>query len=453
MEVRFPRIVSPFAAQVIVTQQQLARFERLDPAEQERVTTRQFAALWQHATAFSPFWRERLSAASPRTPLAELPILTRADIQAHGAQLRARTPEMAQKNIKTVRSSGSTGHPVQIEVYKPVYWTLYRAQALRDAVWHNRDGNRDMLTIKDRPDTQPGRSVPQNSALEGSGKTYNRNQINHSPEDLCQWLSGFEAPYLVTTPAMALRLARLALADRTRSKRLDLILTYGEVVTEELREAARAAFGARVIDRYSCEEVGWVAFQCPKHDHFHALSSTVRVEIVDEQNRPVSPGEEGRVLVTSLHSYAMPLIRYDLGDRAIAGAPCDCGINLPVIHRILGRERSFIRLADGSLRLARLTGEYWLEIAPIREYRVVQYADGIVEAFVTCERRLESREIEALRTMLGRVLHPSLERIVTQVDRIDWGSRWKRIDVMRLDRPRHAAEPGDAAPQDLIAAR
>jgi phenylacetate-CoA ligase len=124
------------------------------------------------------------------------------------------------------------------------------------------------------------------------------------------------------------------------------------------------------------------------------------VEIVDDDNRAVAPGQEGRVLVTSMHSHAMPIIRYDIGDRAIAGARCDCGISLPVITQILGRQRSLIELPDGTSRLARLTGEHWRAIAPV---------------------------------------HADLNVTVTQVEQIDWESRWKRIDVARVDRLRSDA--------------
>ena len=70
--------------------------------------------------------------------------------------------------------------------------------------------------------------------------------------------------------------------------------------------------------------------------------------------------------------------------------------------------RSFIRLPNGTTRLARLTGEYWRSLAPVREYRLVQYADGEIEAFVTTERSLLAR--------------------------IEWQARWKRLDVLRVDR-------------------
>jgi phenylacetate-CoA ligase len=109
---------------------------------------------------------------------------------------------------------------------------------------------------------------------------------------------------------------------------------------------------------------------------------------------------------------------------------------LPVIKEILGRERSLVVLPDGTSRLARLTGEYWSAIAPVTEYRVVQYSDGELEAFVVPARPLAASEISAMENMLREKLHAALKVRVTPVDRIEWESRWKRVDVARVNRLR-----------------
>ena len=59
------------------------------------------------------------------------------------------------------------------------------------------------------------------------------------------------------------------------------------------------------------------------------------VEIVDDEGSPCAPGRSGRLLVTALRNFAMPLLRYDTGDTALLGEPCPCGRGLPVIRDIL----------------------------------------------------------------------------------------------------------------------
>src|SRR3546814_2899792 len=111
-------------------------------------------------------------------------------------------------------------------------------------------------------------------------------------------------------------------------------------VGDSVRQAVRQAWDLPVKDSYSSEEAGYLAIQCPEHEVYHAQSENVLLEVVDDDGRPCRPGEIGRVLITSLHNFATPLIRYELGDYAEVGAPCACGRGLPVIRRIVGRQRN-----------------------------------------------------------------------------------------------------------------
>ena len=104
-------------------------------------------------------------------------------------------------------------------------------------------------------------------------------------------------------------------------------------------------------------------------------------------------------------------------------------------HRRPNR-RSFIRLPNGTTRLARLTGEYWRSLAPVRKYRLLQYADGEIQAFVTTEHSLLATELHALENRLLIRLHPDIKVRITPLARIEWEARWKRLDVLRLDRLR-----------------
>lgn len=445
----------PAATRILNLAAQLDAFERLPAAEQDRRQLGSLRTLLRHARDFSPFWRDRLAAAGvdPDRPLREgetaldlirdLPVLTRAVLQEQGSALKARAPWMAEDKIAVARTSGSTGMPVAVERYLPMHQPLYTALAFLDNRWHGRDSRRPIAIAKDMADAVLPNWGPLYKALGHPGIAHCRNMIEHAPEDILSWLAALGVPYMVTTPALARRLAELVLSGQPGPVGLEQVITFGETVTPQLRAQVRQAFGARVIDRYSCEEIGWIAFQCPAHEQrYHALTASVLVEILDEVGRPCLPGQPGRVVLTALHGLAMPLIRYEIGDYA-EWAPgeevCTCGRTLPALGALYGRARSFIRMPDGSVRLARLTGEYWRGIAPVRDYRVVQYSDGQIEAFVEAERKLVPEELEALRAMLHQVLGHPLPAIVTQTDRIDWGHRWKRQDVTRLDRPRGAA--------------
>ena len=82
---------------------------------------------------------------------------------------------------------------------------------------------------------------------------------------------------------------------------------------------------------------GFIAWQCPM-GKYHINAEHMMVDIVDEADRKVHPGEMGRVVVTTLENHLMPLVRYEVGDYAIASTKaCVCGRTLPTIDRVIGR--------------------------------------------------------------------------------------------------------------------
>lgn len=104
-------------------------------------------------------------------------------------------------------------------------------------------------------------------------------------------------------------------------------------------------FNAPYYDQYGCSEVDRTGWQCPEKIAFHMDVDSVITQFVDPDGSEVSPGERGEIVFTSLFNYAMPFIRYSVGD---IGKPsdeiCPCGRSLPLMEVIEGRKNSFIIL-------------------------------------------------------------------------------------------------------------
>jgi phenylacetate-CoA ligase len=118
------------------------------------------------------------------------------------------------------------------------------------------------------------------------------------------------------------------------------VQSLGGGLSAEARNACREAWGVPLAHIYRAEEVGPLALQCPEHEHFHVQSEQALVEVLDAQGMACAPGETGRVVATPLNNFAMPLIRYEVGETAEVGAPCACGRGLPVLTRIMDRDSS-----------------------------------------------------------------------------------------------------------------
>ena len=131
-----------------------------------------------------------------------------------------------------------------------------------------------------------------------------------------------------------------------------LVVCRGEILHERTRALFRETLGCRVVDYYSCDEIGNIAWECPAHpDRLHANADGCLLEIVDEEGYPLPDEEEGAVLVTNLFNRTMPFIRYQLGDRAawLHEDPrrCACGHKGQSLTSIQGREDDYFWMPDG----------------------------------------------------------------------------------------------------------
>jgi phenylacetate-CoA ligase len=117
-----------------------------------------------------------------------------------------------------------------------------------------------------------------------------------------------------------------------------------------------------------------MANSCPHCGRYHVEAETVLLEVIGEDGIAVGPGEEGDVLVTPLHNYAMPLIRYDLDDRAIVGAGEDCSITLPSLDAVLGKKRTLFVFGDGIAVAPLLPLSAIIEFLGAQVFQVAQVA-------------------------------------------------------------------------------
>lgn len=122
-----------------------------------------------------------------------------------------------------------------------------------------------------------------------------------------------------------------------------MLLDHERIVIEK-------AMGVKVTNRYGCEEVGLIACECEVHQGMHINTPHIVLECVDDEGNTVLPGESGKLVVTDLNNFAMPLIRYQIEDVGVlSDKPCACGRTLPILEKLEGRVADFLKKADGGL--------------------------------------------------------------------------------------------------------
>jgi phenylacetate-CoA ligase len=147
------------------------------------------------------------------------------------------------------------------------------------------------------------------------------------------------------------------------------------------RAAIARVFGSRVYETYGSRETMLIAAECEAHDGMHVVDENLVVEIVRD-GVPAGPGESGQVVITDLHNFRMPFIRYENGDAATMGpaGPCACGRGLRRLERVDGRCTDTLIGADG----APVPGMLFISLlntheAEIRMFQAVQKTTGAVE--------------------------------------------------------------------------
>jgi len=212
--------------------------------------------------------------------------------------------------------------------------------------------------------------------------------------------------YLVIYPSALDAVVHALAARGLRLPALRQVRTISEALAPATRAACAEVLGVPVVDTYSAEEVGYIALQCPDHPHYHVVAERLRVEILDDADRPCPIGATGRVVVTDLHNLATPVIRYDLGDLATVGAPCPCGRGLPVLTRIVGRRRGLLRYPDGRVTWPVFTVAC-RQAARYRELQLVQDTLDQLRLRVVADAPLTDADRAALTAALrGALGHP-----------------------------------------------
>lgn len=232
-------------------------------------------------------------------------------------------------------------------------------------------------------------------------------------------LRAFSPHYLACYPSHLRAILDELGARRARALGLRGISVSSEPSTASERDALGEAFGCRVHDEYSTEELTRVAAAC-RHGTSHLFEDVVLTEILSEHgDAPVGPGELGEVTGTYLHNFAMPFIRYRQGDlAAVSEEPCACGSRFRALVRLEGRRLDAFVLPSGR----RLTSGFLLDAtyaflfdlsADLAAFRLVQETPARVRILIEPGRRYDAPMGEAIRrhflTLAGEPLDVTVE--------------------------------------------
>jgi phenylacetate-CoA ligase len=421
--VLWPAMPAAEGSRMLAMQYQFAQSERWTPAQLQAAQFAQLTQLLQHAKSTVPFYRDRLAGIATDRPLdaaafAQIPLLRRQDIQENFDAPLSRAVPPDHGAIQEGQTSGSTGRPIRF-VATALTEAFWHAVTLRDHLWHRRDFSGKLASIRGPGRIKSGTGAGWGPSTDSVFRTgfVAMSTTDQSMSAQTEWLMQQNPDYLISIASNVRELAQYCGHQGLRPSRLREVRTYGEALHPDARAIIRSAWGVPVIDMYSCREAGYLALQCPQHEHYHVQAESVYLELLNGDGKPCMPGELGRVVITPLHNFSMPLVRYEIGDYAEAGEPCDCGRGLPVIRRVVGRVRNMLRLPDGGMRYPRF-GEYEFgNFRSVRQFQVVQKTLQDIEVALVVACPLTTAEEDALRALiLKNLVYPFTVSFVYRED-------------------------------------
>jgi phenylacetate-CoA ligase len=202
-------------------------------------------------------------------------------------------------------------------------------------------------------------------------------------------------------------------------------ISVGGAVPAYVREGLDEV-GIPIRATYSSEEVGPIGFECPTNPGvYHCAHSNVVVEAAAPFFETPA-GRVGKILVTHLHSYATPFIRYDLGDLGTVRESCACGHRGTVVSHLEGRESGVLKHRDGRVSPFYVRGDGLAEVGQFSEYRMRQTDFEHIVLELAGRESLTDAERAAFAAFLQDRAGSNFTIDVRPVREIDWGTARKR---------------------------
>lgn len=258
---------------------------------------------------------------------------------------------------------------------------------------------------------------------------------------LARRLEHFRPQFITGYPSAIYELARFIQMEGRLRLKPKVIVAGAEQLYDYQRGIFREVFDCDTFECYGSQEQHLIAFECRQHSGYHVVSENVVVEIVGNEGKIVPAGDEGRMLITNLHNYAMPFLRYEIGDIGVnSERACPCGRGLPLLSGLKGRTTDSISTKSrGTIPSISLP---WSFLAGwgVEQFQIVQDAyDKVVVKVVlrtgTIEKDMGDLSHEIV-TQYKHILGQDMDVAVEYVEQIPINAAGKRRFVLSNLPPR-----------------
>ncbi len=410
----------------------LEESERYSRGELEAYQDERLRRLIRHAYERVPYYRgimrERGLAPGDiqsREDLHKLPVLGREVIRRRAKELVADgcTPE----KLKPSPTSGTTGSPLV------VYWDREQDVLWNVLIWRHRGwagfsfGER-YATLLGRVIVSPRRKTPPFWRHNWAWKQVFLSSFHLAQRNVGAYIDFLERSGVKAIEAYPSTAYILALGmERTgRTLPLKAVFTSSEPLLDVQRELIEERFATKVFDYYGMSEAIMFAGECRHHRGMHHHAEASVVEVVDARGEPVPDGKTGRLLGTTLHNDAMPLIRYEVGDlTARVPDACPCGRAHPLFAAVTTKAEDIIVTPDGRLVSPSVITHPFKRLKGLVKSQIIQEDPGHLRVRLVLGESAPQALLRQLEEGLSSRLGPETRITIEEVDEIPLGPTGK----------------------------
>jgi phenylacetate-CoA ligase len=366
---------------------ELKQTEQWSRGALEELQLTKLQRLLQHAYSHVPFYRDAFDKAGIHPEgilsiddLSRVPLLEKNDVR-RKLYFHLFADNHRKRDMLKITTSGSTGEPFttygdryQLEMrfattLRALEWSGWRFGDRQARLWHQTIGMSRSQIFRERTDAWFMRRlfIP---------------AFEITPETIEQYVDRIRRFDPVLLDGYAESLNFLATYVREGGKpgfSPRAIMSSAQSLPDNLRDLIEDAFETRVFDKYGSREFSGIAYSCEGSRDHHVMDESYIVELLTD-GRPTEPGEIGEVFITDLNNFSVPLIRYRIGDLAVAvdgSEPCPCGRSFSRIGRIEGRTQAIVHCGDGTWLPSAFFLHFFKEHEyAIRHFQVHQEAPG-----------------------------------------------------------------------------
>ncbi|HAC87607.1 hypothetical protein [Marinobacter sp.] len=394
-------------------------------AEISRLQLERLSALVRYAGKSSPFYRDLFKAhgfdsenLSSLLSFQQLPVTTKTDIRNNTDRFISDTRR--KEELVSAKTGGSTGVSLNLYFDEQCQQMRNSAQLMADR-WAGWELGMKKAAVWGNPPVPA--TFKQKFRHHLLDRTIYLDTMDLNEQSMGEFVELWrkERPGAVFGHAHSIYLfARYLLDKDIKTLRPKAIVATSMMLLDHERQAIEKAFDCAVTNRYGCEEVGLIACECEQHNGMHLNLPHVYVEFLNENNEPVNAGEPGKIVLTDLNNYSMPLIRYRVEDVGVpSDRECGCGRGLPLMERLEGRVADFLVKPDGG-RVAgiSLVERTLTKVPGVEQMQLVQESLDRIEINRVKGKDYGTHTDEALIREFREVFDSSVTLVINDVDRI-----------------------------------